>query len=121
MADEILHDLLRNLVERVERLEAKLNHPALMKPMKPRVVEGLPRYYAQPDRASGERWEDRLTSVPCVSEHSLVVEGTFVTVEHVVSLIVDGWTWSDIIRAHPDLTEDDIRACLAYNFTMHSG
>jgi uncharacterized protein (DUF433 family) len=35
-------------------------------------------------------------------------------VSHVVSLIVDGWTWSNILRTHPELTEEDIRTCLAY-------
>jgi uncharacterized protein (DUF433 family) len=31
--------------------------------------------------------------------------------------VVDGWTWADILRAHPELTEEDVRACLAY--TIH--
>ncbi len=56
----------------------------------------------------------RFVTHPNVSDHSPVIKGTLVTVSHVVSLIVDGWTWSDILRAHPELTEDDIRACLAY-------
>jgi uncharacterized protein (DUF433 family) len=60
------------------------------------------------------RWQDRLVFDFNVSESSPVVKGTWVTVSHVVSLIVDGWTWSDILRTHPELTEDDIRTCLAY-------
>ncbi|MGE3821289.1 MAG: DUF433 domain-containing protein [Isosphaeraceae bacterium] len=59
-------------------------------------------------------WEDRLTVDPNVSQVSPVVRGTWVTAEQVVSLIVDGWTWSDVLRTHPELTEDDIRACLSY-------
>jgi uncharacterized protein (DUF433 family) len=59
-------------------------------------------------------WQDRLVFDDNVSETSPVVKGTWVTVSHVVSLIVDGWTWSDILRAHPELTEDDVRTCLAY-------
>ncbi|GAC1466655.1 MAG: hypothetical protein NVSMB9_07440 [Isosphaeraceae bacterium] len=60
-------------------------------------------------------WTGRLIFDFNVSDTSPVVKGTWVTVGHVVSLIVDGWSWSDILRSHPELTEDDIRACLSYN------
>ena len=61
------------------------------------------------------RWQDRLVLDENVSKTSPVVKGTWVTVSHVVSLIVDGWSWSDVLRTHPELTEDDIRMCLAYS------
>jgi uncharacterized protein (DUF433 family) len=61
-----------------------------------------------------ERWEDRLVFDFDVSETSPVVKGTWITAGRVVSLIVDGSTWADILRAHPELTEEDIRVCLAY-------
>ncbi len=60
------------------------------------------------------RWEDRLAFDENISDNSPVVKGTWVTVNHVVSLIIDGWNWSDVLRTHPELIEDDIRACLAY-------
>ena len=60
------------------------------------------------------RWQDRLVFDFNVSETSPVVKGTWITVRHVVSLIVDGYRWSDILRDHPELTEEDIRTCLAY-------
>lgn len=60
------------------------------------------------------RWQERLAFDPNVSDSSPVVKGTWVTAGHVVSLIVDGWTWADVLRAHPELCEDDIRTCLAY-------
>lgn len=59
-------------------------------------------------------WQDHLVFDYDVSDVSPVVKGTWVTVGHVVSLIVDGWAWSDILRSHPELTEDDIRTCVAY-------
>ena len=59
-------------------------------------------------------WRDRLTLDPNVSATSPVVRGTWVTVGHVVTLVVDGWSWSDILRDHPELSEADIRACLTY-------
>jgi uncharacterized protein (DUF433 family) len=57
---------------------------------------------------------DRLTFDPTVSDSSPVVRGTWITVGQVVTRIVDGWSWSDILRAHPELWEDDIRACLSF-------
>ncbi|HWE40114.1 MAG TPA: DUF433 domain-containing protein [Isosphaeraceae bacterium] len=63
---------------------------------------------------SAPPWRDRLAFDPEVSDTSPVVRGTWVSVAHVVSLIVDGWSWADILRDHPELTDDDIRACLAY-------
>jgi uncharacterized protein (DUF433 family) len=68
-----------------------------------------------------ENWQDRLIFDFNVSESSPVVKGTWVTVGHVVTLIVDGWTWGDILRTHPELTEEDIRVCLAYTIAQDNG
>jgi uncharacterized protein (DUF433 family) len=59
-------------------------------------------------------WRDRLVFDFDISDISPVVKGTWITVGHVVSLIVDGWTWADILRSHPELGEEDIRTCIAY-------
>ena len=59
-------------------------------------------------------WRDRLAYDFDVSDLSPVVKGTWITVSHVVSLIVDGATWADILRSHPELCEADIRMCVAY-------
>jgi uncharacterized protein (DUF433 family) len=66
-------------------------------------------------------WKGRLVFDDNVSTTSPVVRGTWVTVSQVVSLIVDGWTWSDVLRTHPELTEDDIRACLSYTIEQDNG
>ena len=65
-------------------------------------------------RAGSLGWRTRLVFDPSVSDHSPVVRGTWITVGQVISRIVDGWTWADILRAHPELDEEDIRACLDY-------
>lgn len=62
-----------------------------------------------------ERWTSRLTIDPDVSETSPIVKGTWVTVGQVVSHIIDGYTWKEILTTHPELDEDDIRACLRYS------
>jgi uncharacterized protein (DUF433 family) len=61
-----------------------------------------------------DRWRDRLTFDVSVSETSPVVKGTQVTAGQIVSMIVDGATWADILRMRPELTEEDIQACLAF-------
>lgn len=60
------------------------------------------------------RWRERLVWDDAVSEDSPVVRGTWITVRQVISRIVDGWSWADVLRAHPELCEDDLRACLAF-------
>jgi uncharacterized protein (DUF433 family) len=60
------------------------------------------------------RWQDRLVVDANVSVDSPTVKGTWITVSQIVTLIVDGYTWADILRTHPELTEEDIRICLSY-------
>jgi uncharacterized protein (DUF433 family) len=64
--------------------------------------------------SEGVEWRDCLVFDPNVSDVSPVIKGTWVTARHVVSLIVDGWSWDEVLKAHPELTEGHIRACLAY-------
>jgi uncharacterized protein (DUF433 family) len=45
--------------------------------------------------------------VPCVA-------GTRIPVSTVVGLIANGATSTEIVTEYPVLTEDDVRACLAY-------
>jgi uncharacterized protein (DUF433 family) len=59
-------------------------------------------------------WRERLVLDPEVCATSPVVRGTRITVRHVVSLVVDGWSWAAIRHQHSDLDDADIRACLAY-------
>jgi uncharacterized protein (DUF433 family) len=83
--------------------------------------EGLTDDPSSSADVDNESWQARLIYDFNVSETSPVVKGTWVTVSHVVSLIVDGWTWGDILRTHPELTEEDIRVCLAYTIAQDNG
>ncbi len=78
----------------------------------PEVTEAEPT--TPEPTAIDARWRNRLLLDPEVSDVSPVIRGTWITVSHLVSLVVDGWSWADILRAHPELIEDDIRACLAW-------
>ncbi len=59
-------------------------------------------------------WKERLVFDFEISDSSPVIRGTWVTVNHIVELIVDGRSWSDILRMHPELDEEDIRAATAW-------
>ena len=59
-------------------------------------------------------WQDRLVMDLNISEDSPVVKGTWVTVSQIVSQLLYGYTWADITKSHPELTEEDIRICLSY-------
>ena len=43
-----------------------------------------------------------------------VILGTRISVEMVVDLLAAGWSHAQILASYPHLTEEDIRACLAY-------
>ncbi len=73
------------------------------------------------DEAADLAWRSRLVFDVSVSETSPVVRGTWITVGQVISRIIDGWRWADLLRAYPELCEDDIRACLAFATEEESG
>ena len=76
----------------------------------------VPLYHPDPPEPNEffAPWTTRLVLDPQVSETSPVVRGTWVTVAMVIDHIVEGWTWADVLRMHPEITADDIRACLEY-------
>jgi uncharacterized protein (DUF433 family) len=59
-------------------------------------------------------WQDRIATDPKVLVGKPVVKGTRIAVELVVDLLAAGWTHEQILDSYPNLTADDIRACLAY-------
>lgn len=74
----------------------------------------LASHRAETADAAPER-SGRLVMDEEISDSSPVIEGTWVTVTQVVSRVVDGWSWAEILRGYPELVEADIRACLDYD------
>jgi len=56
----------------------------------------------------------RVTLDPDVLAGKPVVRGTRLSVEFVIGLLADGWSEADILANYPDLTHDDVAACLSY-------
>ncbi len=66
-------------------------------------------------------WQDRITVDPRILVGKPVVKGTRIAVELVVDLLAKGWTQEQILDSYPNLTAEDIRACLAYaSEVLHS-
>jgi uncharacterized protein (DUF433 family) len=59
-------------------------------------------------------WRDHITSDPDVLTGKPIVEGTRISVEHVLELLENGWSEADILNSYPHLTADDVRACVGY-------
>ena len=64
-----------------------------------------------------ERLLDRIATDPKVRGGSSVVRGTRITVGDVLWWLASGMTHAEILQDYPDLTEADIRACLAFAAT----
>jgi uncharacterized protein (DUF433 family) len=43
-----------------------------------------------------------------------IVRGTRLSVQFIIGLLADGWTEAQLLANYPDLTRDDVFACLAY-------
>jgi len=57
---------------------------------------------------------ERITMTPGVMDGRPCVRGTRLTVRYVLGLLAHGADVAEIRTDHPSLTDDDIRACLAY-------
>lgn len=56
----------------------------------------------------------RISLSPDVLAGKPVIRGTRIAVEFVIGLLADGWAEPDILANYPNVTHDDVIACLAY-------
>lgn len=56
----------------------------------------------------------RISLSPDVLEGKPVIRGTRIAVEFVIGLLADGWNEADIFKNYPNISRDDVIACLAY-------
>jgi len=60
------------------------------------------------------KYAGRIVSDPGIMHGAPVIKGTRVPVSAVLGYLGAGETIDDILKHHPHLTAEDIRACLAY-------
>ena len=56
----------------------------------------------------------RISADSAVMMGKLCVKGTRITVEHILRKLGAGRSFAEVLDAHPHLTEDDLRAALAF-------
>lgn len=59
-------------------------------------------------------WQERISVDPGVRSGKPCVKGTRITVYDVLEYLAGGMSEDDILRDFPDLSREDIRACLAF-------
>ncbi|HMK97580.1 MAG TPA: DUF433 domain-containing protein [Acidimicrobiales bacterium] len=64
---------------------------------------------------------DRIEVDPAVSFGKARVKGARIWVALVLGLLADGMNEQDVLREYPQLTEADVRACLAYGAKLAAG
>jgi uncharacterized protein (DUF433 family) len=64
---------------------------------------------------------DRITVDPAIHFGKPCIAGTRITVQSVLELVSEGITFKEIIQDYyPDLTIEDIRACISYAIALIS-
>ena len=56
----------------------------------------------------------RIVANPGILGGKPIVEGTRLSVEHILGLLANGMSYEEIIADYPDLTEESIQAVIAY-------
>jgi len=62
----------------------------------------------------GMDWRTRITIEPGKRGGKPCIRGLRITVSEVLEYLASGMTEDEILRDFPDLTQEDIRACLAF-------
>ncbi len=60
------------------------------------------------------KFEDRITVTPGVRSGKPCIKGTRITVYDVLEYLAGGMTEKEILADFPDLTTEDVKACLAF-------
>ncbi len=60
------------------------------------------------------KFEDRITVTPGVRSGKPCIKGTRITVYEVLEYLAGGMTEKKILADFPDLTAEDVKACLAF-------
>lgn len=63
-------------------------------------------------------WRDRISINPNVCHGRPCIKGTRIWVSLILDFLASGDTIQDILESYPQLTEEDVRACIAYGAEM---
>jgi uncharacterized protein (DUF433 family) len=63
-------------------------------------------------------WQERIIVDPKILGGKPVIKGTLLAADFIIELLSLGWAEAEILRNYPDLTHEDIIACLKYNVVL---
>lgn len=63
-------------------------------------------------------WRDHIHSDPDILGGKPVVKGTRISVELILEYLADGGSVEDILDGYPSLTEQDVRAAIAFSHDL---
>jgi uncharacterized protein (DUF433 family) len=66
-------------------------------------------------------YKERIVADPAVMAGKPVVKGTRIAVDLVLEELAENPNVDELLAAHPDLTRDDVQACLAYAQAVVTG
>src|SRR5688500_16175498 len=67
------------------------------------------------------RYQERIVADPRILAGKPVVKGTRIAVDLVLEELAQNPDVTELLAAHPDLTRDDVQACLAYAKDLVTG
>jgi uncharacterized protein (DUF433 family) len=59
-------------------------------------------------------WHDYIGTDASVLTGKPVIRGTRLSVEFILNLLAEGWSEEEVLRNYPGLTQEHMRACMAY-------
>lgn len=59
-------------------------------------------------------WQTRITLNPEILVGKPIIKGTRLSVEFIIDLLSQGWSINEILRNYPEISAEDIQACLSY-------
>lgn len=67
---------------------------------------------------SEKNWRDRISINSNVCHGRPCIKGTRIWVSLILDLLAGGESIEEILKSYPQLTEEDVRACIAYGAEM---
>jgi len=64
------------------------------------------------------KYADRVTVNPEILVGKPVIKGTRMSVEFILELLADGWTYEEILNSYPQLVQEDILAAIEYSLEV---
>jgi uncharacterized protein (DUF433 family) len=63
-------------------------------------------------------YKDRIEINPDVLVGKPVIKGTRISVEFILELLSQGWSYEEILKNYPQLTQEDILAAIEYSLEV---